>query len=52
MPDPTSFLEVGARLAVTRKALGLTQAEMDRRMGSALTSQTFNEHLRCVGDHI
>jgi transcriptional regulator with XRE-family HTH domain len=37
MPDPTSLLEIGARLAVTRKALGLTQAEMDRRMGSALT---------------
>ena len=29
MPDPTSLLEIGARLAVTRKALGLTQA-MDR----------------------
>ena len=43
MPDPTSLLEIGARLAVTRKALGLTQAEMDRRMGSALTNgQTFN----------
>ena len=43
MPDPTSLLEIGARLAVTRKALGLTQAEMDRRMGSALTDgQTFN----------
>src|SRR3954466_16181927 len=42
MPDPTSLLEIGARLAVTRKALGLTQAEMDRRMGSALTNgQTF-----------
>jgi DNA-binding XRE family transcriptional regulator len=28
---------------VTRKALGLTQAEMDRRMGSALSNgQTFN----------
>ena len=33
MPDPTSLLEIGARLAVTRKALGLTQAEMDRRWG-------------------
>jgi hypothetical protein len=33
MPDPTSLLEIGARLAVTRKALGLTQAEMDRMMG-------------------
>jgi hypothetical protein len=43
MPDPTSLLEIGARLGVTRKALGLTQAEMDRRMGSALTNgQTFN----------
>ena len=43
MPDPTSLLEIGARLAVTRKALGLTQAEMDRRMGSGLTNgQTFN----------
>ena len=43
MPDPTSLLEIGARLAVTRKALGLTQAEMDRRMGSALSNgQTFN----------
>src|SRR6478672_7096147 len=43
MPDPTSLLEIGARLAVTRKALGLTQAEMDRRMGSGLTNgQSFN----------
>src|SRR3954471_18033223 len=43
MPDPTSLLEIGARLAVTPKALGLTQAEMDRRMGSALSNgQTFN----------
>ena len=43
MPDPTSLLEIGARLAVTRKALGLTQMEMDRRMGSALSGgQTFN----------
>jgi hypothetical protein len=32
MPDPTSLLEIGARLAVTRKALGLTQAEMHRMM--------------------
>src|SRR3954468_8408249 len=38
MPDPTSLLEIGARLAVTRKVLGLTQADMDRRMGSALTN--------------
>ena len=45
MPDPTSLLEIGARLAVTRKALGLTQAEMDRRMGSALSNgQTFNSY--------
>jgi hypothetical protein len=43
MPDPTSLLEIGARLAVTRKALGLTQAEMDGGMGTALTEgQTFN----------
>ena len=34
---PTSSLEIGARLVGTRKALGLTQAEMDRRMGSGLT---------------
>ncbi len=32
-PDATSLLEIGARLTVTRKSLGLTQAEMDRRMG-------------------
>src|SRR4051794_13094962 len=45
MPDPTSLLEIGARLAVTRKALGLTHAEMDRRMGSALSNgQTFNSY--------
>ena len=43
MPDPTSLLEIGARLAVTRKALGLTQAEMDRMMGSTYTDgQTCN----------
>jgi hypothetical protein len=43
MPNPTSLLEIGPRLAVTRKALGLTPAEMDRRMGSALTNgETFN----------
>ena len=43
MPDPTSLPEIGARLAVTRKALGLTQTEMDRRMGSALTNgQAYN----------
>ena len=45
MPDPTSLLEIGARLAVTRKALGLTQTEMDRRMGSALTNgQAYNAY--------
>ena len=43
MPDPTSLLEIGARLTVTRKALGFTQTEMDRRMGSVLSNgQTFN----------
>jgi transcriptional regulator with XRE-family HTH domain len=43
MPDPTSLLEIGARLAVTRKALGLTQAEMDRIMGTANSAgQTYN----------
>jgi hypothetical protein len=30
MPDPTSLLAIGARLAVTREALGLTTTEMDR----------------------
>ena len=45
MPDPTSLPEIGARLAVTRKALGLTQTEMDRRMGSALTNgQAYNAY--------
>ncbi|MGA8799601.1 MAG: helix-turn-helix transcriptional regulator, partial [Pseudolabrys sp.] len=45
MPDPTSLLEIGARLAVTRKALGLTQAEMDRMMGSTYTDgQTCNTY--------
>ena len=43
MPDPNSLLQIGARLAVTRKALGLTQAEMDRMMGTANTAgQTCN----------
>jgi hypothetical protein len=45
MPDPTSLLEIGNRLAVTRKALGLTQAEMDRMMGSTYTDgQTCNTY--------
>ena len=45
MPDPTSLLEIGARFAVTRKALGLTQAEMDRMMGSTYTDgQTCNTY--------
>jgi transcriptional regulator with XRE-family HTH domain len=45
MPDPSSLPEIGARLAVTRKALGLTQTEMDRRMGSALTNgQAYNAY--------
>jgi transcriptional regulator with XRE-family HTH domain len=45
MPDATSLLEIGARLAVTRKALSRTQTEMDRRMGSALTNgQAYNAY--------
>jgi hypothetical protein len=33
MPDPTSLPEIGARLVLTRKALGYTQAMMDGLIG-------------------
>jgi DNA-binding XRE family transcriptional regulator len=33
MPDPTSFAEIGARLVMTRKALGYTQTMMGRLIG-------------------
>jgi DNA-binding XRE family transcriptional regulator len=32
-PDPTSSAEIGARLMLTRKALGYTQATMARLIG-------------------
>jgi transcriptional regulator with XRE-family HTH domain len=32
-PDPTSSAEIGARLVLTRKALGYTQARMARLIG-------------------
>jgi len=52
MLDPTSLLEIGARLAVTRKALGLTQAETE---DCALTNgQTFNFYetgRQCIPTH-
>src|SRR3954452_17352075 len=51
MPDPTSLLEIGARLAVTRKALGLTQAEMDRRMGSALGNNFYETGRQRIPTH-
>jgi transcriptional regulator with XRE-family HTH domain len=39
--DPTSALEIGSRLALTRTALGYTQATMARLMGSATAGQAF-----------
>jgi transcriptional regulator with XRE-family HTH domain len=39
--DPTSQVEIGARLALTRSALGYTQAMMSKLMGSATAGQAF-----------
>jgi transcriptional regulator with XRE-family HTH domain len=39
--NPTSALEIGRRLALTRAALGYTQATMARLMGSATAGQAF-----------
>lgn len=39
--DPTSVVEIGLRLALTRAALGYTQATMARLMGSATAGQAF-----------
>ena len=47
MPDPTSYARDRRHLAVTRKALGLTHAEMDRVMGSTYTDTT-HPHPPCA----
>ena len=39
--DPTSLVEIGTRLALTRQALGYTQAMMARLMGSSTAGQAF-----------
>ena len=43
-PDPTSQSEIGARLAVTRQALGYTQAMMSKLMGSATAGQAWENY--------
>ena len=40
-PDPTSSVEISLRLALSRQALGYTQATMARLMGSATAGQAF-----------
>ena len=39
--DPSSVGEIGARLALTRRALGYTQATMSTLMGSTTAGQAF-----------
>jgi hypothetical protein len=42
--DPTSIEEIGARLALTRKALGHTQVMMARLMGSTGNGQAWHNY--------
>jgi DNA-binding XRE family transcriptional regulator len=43
-PDPTSSAETGARLALTREALGHTQVMMAKLMGSATYGQAWENY--------
>lgn len=43
-PDPTSLPEIGARLALTRQALGFTQATMSKLMGSVTAGQAWENY--------
>jgi transcriptional regulator with XRE-family HTH domain len=43
-PDPTSPAEVGARLALTRQALGYTTTTMCRYMGSVSHGSTYSNY--------
>jgi len=43
-PDPTSLAEIGARLALTRRALGYTQDTMARMMGSTTAGSAFQNY--------
>jgi transcriptional regulator with XRE-family HTH domain len=43
-PDPSSLSEIGARLGLTRKALGYTQAMMSKLMGSATAGQAWENY--------
>ena len=43
-PDPTSPAEIGARLALTRRALGYTTTTMCRMMGSASHGSTYSNY--------
>ena len=42
--DPTSLPEIGARLALTRRALGHTQAKMASLMGSSTSGQAWENY--------
>jgi transcriptional regulator with XRE-family HTH domain len=42
--DPTSVTEIGTRLALTRRALGLTQVMMARLMGSVGDGQAWENY--------
>ena len=44
MADPTSVEEIGARLVLTRRALGVTQAMMGQLMGSVGTGQAWENY--------
>lgn len=43
-PDPFSLPEIGARLALTRAALGYTQATMDKMMGGTSAGQAWENY--------
>jgi transcriptional regulator with XRE-family HTH domain len=42
--DPTSLPEIGRRLALTRRALGVTQAMMASLMGSSTAGQAWENY--------
>ena len=42
--DPTSIAEIGARLELTRQALGLTQVMMGRLMGAVSNGQAWRNY--------
>jgi len=42
--DPTSIAEIGARLALTRRALGFYQVDMSRLMGAASNGQAWGNY--------